>query len=129
MKHNELDDILDECEHSAEYRRSWMKRLPAQLGALVRVALAAKQMMHCITWHERNGGLPDHAPRLHEAREVFDDTSLKVACMGNHADLVMFDECIDLIDDLGHGPECAICLNLSDVWLLRDKSTWEMVSA
>jgi hypothetical protein len=128
MRNHEIDTLLNECEASAEYRRKWMKSLPAQLGTLVRVALAARSMMHCITWHERNGGLPDDAPRLHEAREVFEDTSLKVACLANHADLNVFDECLDLVDDLGHGPECSICLGYSEMWMFRDKSVWEMVA-
>ena len=126
---NDIDYILDECEQSAEYRRTWMKGLPAQLGTFVRVALAARAMVHCITWHERNGGLPDDAPRLHEAKQVFEDMSLRFACLANGADLNMFDECVDLIDDLGHGPECPICVGEADLWMFRDRSVWDMISA
>jgi hypothetical protein len=127
--HDEINDILEAAELSAEYRSMWMKSLPAQLGTLIRVALAARSMMHCITWHERNGGLSDDAPRLHEVREVFEETSLKVACMANYADLITFDQCVELIDDLRHGSECPICLNLSDLWMFRDQTVWSLISA
>lgn len=129
MSNTDIYQILDGAEMSAMYRRLWMKRLPTELGTLVRVALAARNMIHNITWHERNGGLPDNAPRLHEARETYETVYNKMHSSFTPSDESYFEECLALVDDLKHSGECAVCLSDSDMWMFRDATMWDLISA
>lgn len=135
MKHpfeDEIYQIIDEWderwEDAAKHRRWWLESLPEDLARMVKMSVAAYSMMRAAAWHERNGGLPEGSPSYSSARKVFDESSLYATAEMNTSDLAMFEECIDMVDQIGHGPECVVCIGMDTENAYRSNTVWELLT-